>query len=93
MIQLKTLNKRISTKSPGVFYKEIVNEDAKVVDKIYSIRWTDKDGIGRLKTVGKFSQGIRISTCASLRHAVQENMTIHLVTAYYTSYYTICSTR
>ena len=68
MIQLKTLNKRISTKSPGVFYKEIVNEDSKVVDKIYSIRWTDKDGIGRLKTVGKFSQGIRISTCASLRN-------------------------
>ena len=57
MIQLKTLRKRIPTKSIGVFYKSIVNNDNKEVDKIYSIRWIDNDGLPRLKTVGKYSQG------------------------------------
>jgi len=68
MIQLKTLNKRIATKSTGVFYKSIVNEDKKEVDKIYSIRWIDNDGLPRLKTVGKHSQGVRIAICSALRN-------------------------
>jgi len=68
MVQLKTLNKRIPTKSQGVFYKEIVNEQNRVVDKVYCIRWTDADGISRFKTVGKHSQGIRITTCTTLRN-------------------------
>ncbi len=29
MIQLKTLNKRIATKSQGIFYKPVVNEEEK----------------------------------------------------------------
>ena len=33
MIQLKTLNKRIATKSKGVFYKPVVNEEEKEIDR------------------------------------------------------------
>ena len=35
MIQLKTLNRRIATRSQGVFYKPVVNEEEKEVDKVY----------------------------------------------------------
>ena len=55
MIQLKTLNKRIATRSQGVFYKPVVNEEEKEVDKVYLIRWIDKDGREKLKTVTKHS--------------------------------------
>lgn len=68
MIQLKTLNKRIATKSQGVFYKPVVNEQEKEVDKIYLIRWIDNDGREKLKTVGKYSQGVRVATCITLRN-------------------------
>ena len=61
MIQLKTLNKRIATKSQGVFYKQIVDENNKEVDKVYIIRWLDEYGREKSKTVGKYSQGIRIA--------------------------------
>ena len=53
MIQLKTLNKRIATKSLGVFYKSVVNEQEKEVDKVYLIRWKEKDERPKFKTVGK----------------------------------------
>lgn len=33
MANLKVLNKKIFTKVEGVFYKEIVNENNKVVDR------------------------------------------------------------
>ncbi|WP_152183436.1 hypothetical protein [Sulfurimonas indica] len=66
MATLKTLNKKISTKYEGVFYKEIVNENNKVVDKIFLIRYrenyTDKQ-----MTVGKFSEGIRLEFCKAKR--------------------------
>lgn len=68
MVQTKTLNKRIATKSQGVFYKQVVDERGKEIDKVYLIRWLDEDGRERLKTVGKHSQGIRIATCAALRN-------------------------
>ncbi len=68
MIQLKTLNKRIATKSQGVFYKQIVDENNKEVDKVYIIRWLDEDGREKSKTVGKFSQGIRIAYCVEMRN-------------------------
>ncbi|MDF1884560.1 hypothetical protein JHD49_11475, partial [Sulfurimonas sp. SAG-AH-194-C21] len=68
MIQLKTLNKRIATRSQGIFYKPVVNEEEKEVDKVYLIRWIDNDGREKLKTVGKHSQGIRIATCLALRN-------------------------
>ena len=68
MIQLKTLNKRIATRSQGIFYKPVVNEEEKEVDKVYLIRWIDRDGREKLKTVGKHSQGVRIATCIALRN-------------------------
>ncbi len=68
MIQLKTLNKRIATRSQGIFYKPVVNEEEKEVDKVYLIRWIDRDGREKLKTVDKHSQGVRIATCIVLRN-------------------------
>ena len=68
MIQLKTLNKRIATKSQGVFYKEVIDEELKVVDKVYIIRWVDEDGREKSKTVGKYSRGIRIGYCSEMRN-------------------------
>ena len=68
MIQLKTLNRRIATRSQGVFYKPVVNEEEKEVDKVYLIRWIDNDGREKLNTVGKHSQGVRIATCIALRN-------------------------
>ena len=70
MIQLKTLNKRIATKSQGVFYKQIVDENNKEVDKVYIIRWLDEDGREKSKTVGKYSQGIRIAYCVEMRNKI-----------------------
>jgi len=41
MSNLKTIQKKISTKNEGVFYKEIVNVNNKVVDKIFLIRYRE----------------------------------------------------
>ena len=68
MIQLKTLNKRTATRSQGVFYKSIVNDEEKEVDKVYLIRWIDNDGRPKLKIGGKHSQGVRIAICIALRN-------------------------
>jgi hypothetical protein len=35
MINFKTLSKRISTNEEGIFYKSIINENGKKVDKAY----------------------------------------------------------
>ena len=60
--KLKILSKRHPTKVEGIFYKEIIdlNNKNKVVDKQYIIRYRhdDKD---RLLTVGKESEGIKIT--------------------------------
>lgn len=68
-MNLKTLPKRIPTNAEGVFYKRIINENAKEVDKVFLIRYRDgsKD---TLKTVGKYSQGIRISYCKQVRNEI-----------------------
>jgi hypothetical protein len=39
MASLKIIQKKISTKHEGVFYKEVVNENNKVIDKIFLIRY------------------------------------------------------
>jgi len=65
----KTLNKRIPTSSEGIFYKQIVSEEGKEVDKIYSIRYRE-NGKDKLFTVGKHSAGIRISYCKQKRNAI-----------------------
>ncbi|WP_419763970.1 MAG: tyrosine-type recombinase/integrase [Arcobacter sp.] len=60
---MKTLPKRIPTKTAGVFYKEIISENNKVIDKVFLIRYVDENKKERLKTIGKFSNGIREAYC------------------------------
>ena len=60
---MKTLLKRIPTKTAGVFYKEIISKNDKVVDKVFLIRYTDENNTQRLKTVGKRSDGISEAYC------------------------------
>ena len=62
---MKTLLKRIPTNTAGVFYKEIISKNDKVVDKVFLIRYTDKNNKQRLKTVGKRSDGISEAYCKS----------------------------
>ena len=66
MAKLITLNKKISTNEDGVFYKEIVNENTKVIDKIFLIRYRDHYSDKQL-TIGKYSSGIRIAYCKQQR--------------------------
>ncbi len=68
-MSLKTLNKRISTSENGIFYKEIVNEKNKVVDKIFLIRYRE-DNKDKLVTIGKYSAGIRIAFCKQKRNEI-----------------------
>ncbi len=66
----KTSSKRIPTRVPGVFYKEIISDSNKVVDKVFGIRYLDEDGNERLKTIGKFSAGIREQYCKQKRDEI-----------------------
>ncbi len=74
-MRLKTLNKRISTNEDGIFYKEIVNENEKIVDKVFIIRYRDNEK-DKLITIGKYSQGIRINYCKQKRNEILNQ--IHL---------------
>ena len=69
MINLKTQSKRIPTNEEGIFYKSIINENGKEVDKTYIIRYREND-IDRMKTIGKYSQGIRINYCKHIRNEI-----------------------
>lgn len=69
MINLKTLSKRIPTNEEGIFYKQIINENGKEVDKAYIIRYREND-CDKLKTIGKHSQGIRINYCKQIRNEI-----------------------
>lgn len=60
---MKTSSKRIPTNTKGVFYKEIISKKAKLVDKVYSIRYIDENNKERLVTIGKYSEGIREAYC------------------------------
>ena len=52
--KLKTLPKKNPTSKTGVFYKEVVNEKGKVVDKVFIIRYK-KENKDELLTIGKSS--------------------------------------
>ena len=69
MINFKTLSKRIPTNEEGIFYKSIINENGKEVDKAYIIRYRENDA-DKLKTIGKHSQGIRINYCKQIRNEI-----------------------
>ena len=43
MTILKTLPKRIPTNEEGIFYKSIINENNKEIDKICLIRYKEND--------------------------------------------------
>jgi len=60
---MKTLLKRIPTNTAGVFYKEIVSKNNKIIDKVFLIRYTDANNKQRLKTIGKKSDGITEAYC------------------------------
>lgn len=64
---MKILNKKIPTSATGIFYKEVINNENKVIDKVFIIRYKDEIGRDKLKTIGKYSQGIRISYCKTIR--------------------------
>lgn len=65
----KTLNKRIPTSSEGIFYKQILSETGKEIDKIYGIRYRE-NGRDKLFTVGRHSAGIRINYCKQQRNVI-----------------------
>ena len=60
---MKTLLKRIPTNTPGVFYKEIISKNNKVIDKVFFIRYIDANNRQKLKTIGKRSSGITEAYC------------------------------
>jgi len=70
---LKTINKRIKTSQEGIFYKEIINDNNKVVDKIFLIRYRNNDQ-DKLLTIGRYSQGIRIEYCKEKRFEILNNI-------------------
>ena len=67
---LKVLPTRHTTKYDGVYFKEIIAENGKVVDKQYIIRWRDENGKDRLKTIGKHSEGVRPPYCKNKRDEI-----------------------
>ncbi len=64
-MNLKTLQKKIPTNEEGIFFKQIINEKCKEVDKIYVITYRESHR-DKLKTAGKYSQGIRINYCKQI---------------------------
>ena len=62
--------KRTPTNMDGIFYKEIFNNNGKVVDKQYLIRWVDENGKSRLKNIGTYSSGIRERYCKIKRDEI-----------------------
>ena len=69
MTSFKMQSKRIPTNEEGIFYKSIINENGKEVDKTYIIRYREND-TDKLKTIGKYSQGIRINYCKQIRNEI-----------------------
>ncbi|MEA1892123.1 MAG: hypothetical protein U9N33_05360 [Campylobacterota bacterium] len=61
---------RVSTKTEGVFYKEIFNDKGKAVNKKFIIRWIDENGKDRLKSIGNYSAGIREKYCKAKREEI-----------------------
>ena len=68
-MKLKTLTKKIPTNENGVFYKEIIDENSKVVDKVFLIRFRENDK-DKLITIGKYSAGIRVAFCKQKRNEI-----------------------
>jgi len=65
----RTINKRLPTNEDGIFYKQIVDDKNKEVDKTFIIRYRE-DGKDLFKTVGKYSAGIRVAYCKQIRNDI-----------------------
>lgn len=65
----KILPKKISTNEEGIFYKSIINENGKEIDKTFIIRYRENN-VDKSKTIGKYSQGIRINYCKQIRNEI-----------------------
>lgn len=59
-MSVKVLQKKLPTPKTGVFYKKIVNEQNKEVDRIYLIRYKDEEKKDKLFVIGKKSEGVTI---------------------------------
>ena len=64
---MTTQTHKICTSHKGIYYKEIINDEKKAIDKVYIIRYKDEIGRDKQKTIGKHSQGIRIAYCKTIR--------------------------
>lgn len=64
---MRLLAKKTPTSETGIFYKNIVDDDDKEIDRVFIIRYRDKFGRDKLKTIGKYSQGIRLNYCKRIR--------------------------
>lgn len=80
-IEYKTLPKRHKTNSTGVYYKYIQktttdkNGNIKVkkdFDKVYSVKYKDTDNKWKVKTIGKYSEGIRENYCKTVRSDIMQ---------------------
>ena len=69
IMEFKTLPKKISTNEEGIFYKTIINENGKEIDKTFIIRYRENN-VDKSKTIGKYSQGIRINYCKQIRNEI-----------------------
>lgn len=67
---MRTSSKRTPTKYAGVFYKEIISDSNKVVDKVYIIRYVDEDGKERQKKIGNHNSGTRVEKCKKIRDEI-----------------------
>ncbi len=59
-MKTRVLSKKISTSKTGVFYKQIVNENNKEVDRVYLIRYKTETKKDKLLMIGKKSEGVTI---------------------------------
>lgn len=59
-MKTRVLSTKISTSKTGVFYKQIVNEKEKEIDRVYLIRYKDESKKDKLFVIGKKSEGVTI---------------------------------
>lgn len=59
-MSVRVLAKKIPTSKTGVFYKQVVNENDKEIDRVYLIRYKDESKKDKLFVIGKKSEGVTI---------------------------------
>ncbi len=66
-MSVRVLAKKIPTSKIGVFYKQVVNENNKEVDRVYLIRYKDESKRDKLFVIGKKSEKVTIEYCSRIR--------------------------